>query len=92
MKFAKYLEEERISSSVKRSLLGLIKHPKKNTVISGEDEIFVVPSPPAGVTFTFNKDLYELSMTITDLVDKIGGYKIKSSKKDNKTMLTITPE
>ena len=86
MKFVKYLEEERTSGKVKRAILGSIKDPKKDVIKFANGEILVVPRPPAGVTFTFNPDEHELAMTITDLVDKLGGYKVKPSKKG----LTIT--
>ncbi len=87
MKFAKYLEEERTSSKVKRAILGSIKDPKKDTIKFANGEILVVPRPPAGVTFTFDSKEHELAMTITDLVDNLGGYKLKPSKKG----ITITP-
>ena len=92
MKFAKYLEEERTSGKVKRAILGSIKNPKKDVIKFDNSEILVVPSPPAGVTFTFNPEEHELAMTITDLVDNLGGYKIKPAKKSGKSFLTITPE
>ena len=88
MKFAKYLDEERTSAKVKRAILGSIKDPKKDVIKFDNGEILVIPRPPSGVTFTFNPDEHELAMTITDLVDNLGGYKIKPSKKG----LIITPE
>jgi len=91
MKFIKYLEEERVSSAVKRSILSAIKHPKKNVIVVGDKEVTVTPQGQ-GVSFIFDEDMYELAMTITDLVDGMDEYKIKPSKKDGKSILMISPE
>lgn len=91
MKFKEYLKEERISSAVKRSLLAAIKHPKKNVIVVGNKEVTITPQGQ-GVSFIFDEDMYELAMTITDLVDEMDEYKIKPSKKDGKSILIVLPE
>jgi ArsR family metal-binding transcriptional regulator len=89
MKFSKYLKEERISSKVKRSLLATIKHPKKNVIVVGDKEVIVTPIDNGGVSFTFDKDMYELSMTITDIVDTLDEYTQKSQNKGDKVVFTV---
>lgn len=91
MKFSKFLEEERVSSVVKRSLLSAIKRPKKNVIVVNDKEVIVKPEG-SGVSFTFDQDMYELSMTITDLIDTIGGYKQKIRNKGKMVVFTVQPQ
>jgi len=91
MKFKEYLKEERISSAVKRSLLDAIKHPKKNAIVVGDKEVIVTPEG-SGVSFTFDQDMYELTMTITDLIDTMGGYKQKIRNKGKNIVFTVQPQ
>lgn len=91
MKFEKYLAEERIQSATKRAFIGAIKKPKKDTIKVGEREILVTPKGK-GVSFIFDENLYELSMTLADLVDSLGEYTVEQAKKNKKIMFTVSPK
>ena len=59
------------------------KKPKKDTIKVGESEILVTPKG-GGVSFIFDENLYELSMTLADLVDSLGEYTVEQAKKNKK--------
>lgn len=91
MKELKNLAESRISSTAKRTLIGLIKNPKKvNINIDG----MKVTSKPMhdGIIFTLPADDFEISMALTDIVDTIGGYKFKANTSKQHMTFEVVPK
>ncbi len=85
------VRESRISSTAKRTLIGLIKNPKKvNINIDG----MKVTSKPMhdGIIFTLPADDFEISMALTDIVDTIGGYKFKASASKQHMTFEVVPK
>lgn len=85
------VKENRISSKAKRTLIGLIKKPEKmNIDING----MKVTSKPMGdgVIFTLPADDAEISMTLTDIVDSLGGYRFKTSSSKQHMTFEVKPK
>ena len=85
------ITEDRVSSKVKRMLIGLIKKPGTETIDVNGLKITSTPMGD-GIKFTFPGDAFEISMILTDLIDDLGGYKFQS-KSDKKHMtFTVIPK
>ena len=73
------LKEERIHSKDKRAIMGYIKDPKAVQYKMRDGNILKVKPVGDGVNLSFDKDNFELAMTITDIVDSLGASTSKSS-------------
>ena len=73
------LREERLHSKDKRAIMGYMKSPKAVQYKMSDGETITVKPIKDGAVLTFNKDNFELAMTITDLADALGLSISKSS-------------
>ena len=85
------VNESKVSSTAKRTLIGLIKNPKKGNV--NIDGMRVTSKPMHdGVVFTLPADDFEISMALTDIVDTIGGYKFKANASKAHMTFEVVPK
>jgi len=73
------LREERIHSKDKRAIIAYMGQPKNEQYKMKDGEILKVNPVSGGVEFLFNKDNFELSMTIVDLADALPEYKVSKT-------------
>lgn len=77
--YEKILNESRIPSKDKRAIMSFIASPKKAKYTMQDGEIISVRPTNPGVEFTFDKNNFELSVTIVDIVDSMRDQEYKAT-------------
>lgn len=77
--YKKIIKEERVSSKDKRAIMGFIASPKKAKYKMESGDIIEIKPTNPGVQFTFDKDNFELSVTIVDIIDAMGHQEYKAT-------------
>lgn len=99
MKIRQYLlNEERLGNNDKRAIEKLIDRPKNTTFVlqsfakdydESEREVDVRKTKD-GVSFEYNRDLYELTNILVDVCDSSGyTFKTEDEKPTNTTIFTV---